>query len=115
MSDWQEIFEHSAVPDGPGSDFEERVFAKIHKKKRQKKVGLAITAAAGVLLLLSLSQLFRPTPRHAPLPGIDAIKEEIPLREDLFFSASDTRTRYTLEPVAFRKTAVAQDAAINEI
>jgi hypothetical protein len=114
MSDWQEIFGRAGDPSEPGSDFEARVFAKIKKKKKQKKVGFAVLAVAGVVMLLSLFQLFRPFPRRALLPGGIA-KEETPVSEDLFFSASDNRTRYSLEPVAYQKKTATQVAAPNQI
>lgn len=115
MSDWQEILRQGDEPTEPGFDFEERVFSKIKKKKTQKKVGFAIMAVAGVVMLLSLFQLFRPAPRHALISGMQAQKEEIPLHEDLFFSASDNRTRYFLEPVSYQKKPANQDALLNQI
>ena len=69
MSDWQEIFEHGGDPGELGGDFESRVFAKIRRKKQQRKVGFAALAVAGVVMLLSLFQLFRPFPGRAQLPG----------------------------------------------
>lgn len=117
MPDWQNIFQS---PDGPqlGSDFEERVFSKIRKKKRQRKIGYGVTAVVGVLALISLLQIFRPAV-HPPLqtgikpPMLE--KEEIPLHEDLFFSASDQSTRYSIEPVSYQKKAENNDAVINQI
>ncbi len=115
MSDWQEIFEHIEVQNAPGSDFESRVFAKIRKKKQQRKIAMGITAAVGVVMLLSLFQLFRPDARRAPAPVAGTIKEEIPVSENLFFSASDNRTRYSLEPVSLGEKSVARDAVPNQI
>ena len=113
MPEWNDLFAPSDGSDGPGSDFEARVFAKIRKKKTQRKIGMGIAAVAGVVMLLSFFQLFRPLPRSLPLAG--NVKEEIPVSEELLFSASDSRTRYSLEPVAYRKKAGAQDAALNQI
>lgn len=115
MSDWQNIFENACNPSEPGGDFETRVFAKIKKKKQQRKVGFAALAIAGIVVLLSLFQLFRPIPGRTLLPGAAAAKEEIPLSEDLFFSASDNRTRYSLEPVAYQRKTAAPVAAHNQI
>jgi hypothetical protein len=115
MSDWQNIFGNACDPCEPGSDFEARVFAKIKKKKQQRKVGFAALAVAGVVMLLSLFQLFRPVPGRALLPGGGTAKQEIPLSENLFFSASDNRTRYSLEPVAYQKQPAAPVAALNQI
>jgi hypothetical protein len=117
MPDWQHIFQSH---DGPqlGSDFEERVFSKIKKKKKLKKIGYGLTAAGSLLLLFSLLQIFSPPLRptlHSgkETPAIE--KEEIPLHEDLFFSASDQRTRYSIEPVSYQKNTRNNDSAINQI
>jgi hypothetical protein len=117
MSDWQHIFQSR---DGlqPGPDFEERVFSKIRKKKRQRRIGYGVTAMLGILLLFSLLQVFRPDARPTLQSGVKPPvldKEEIPLREDLFFSTFDSRTRYTLEPVSFQKKKSGDDSAVNQI
>ncbi|HUU05885.1 MAG TPA: hypothetical protein VMZ49_08420 [Patescibacteria group bacterium] len=115
MSDWQEILRQGFDQAEPGPDFEETVFSKIKKKKKQRKIGFTIMAVVGLFMLLSLFQLFRPAPRGSAIPGLETDKEEIPLHEDLFFSASDSRTRYTLEPVSYQKKTGSQDAALNQI
>jgi hypothetical protein len=113
MSEWNDVFAANDGPDGPGSDFEERVFAKIRRKKTQRKVGMGAAAVAGVVLLLSFFQLFHPLSQRPPLAGT-AAKQEIPVSEELFFSASDSRTRYSLEPVASQETA-GSGATLNQI
>ena len=117
MSEWQDIFQ---TQNGlqPGPDFEERVFFKIRKKKRQRKIGFGVTAIAGILALFSLLQIFRPAVQPALQTGIKPPtldKEEIPLHEDLFFSASDNRTRYSLEPVMLQKKPQSGTIAVNQI
>jgi len=114
MSDWQEIFEPRDDAGGPGDDFETRVFVKIRRKKTQRKVGMGAAAIVGVVLLLSFFQLFHPLSQRLPLAGTAAAKEEIPVSEELFFSASDSRTRYSLEPVAYQETTAA-GATLNQI
>ncbi|MCU0236378.1 MAG: hypothetical protein MUC72_04745 [Acidobacteria bacterium] len=114
MPEWNDVFAVSAGPDGPGMDFEERVFAKIRRKKTQRKVGMGIAACAGVVALLSVFQLFRPLPRRLPLAGAGSIKEEVPVSEELFFSASDNLTRYSLEPVSYQEKA-GEQATLNQI
>jgi hypothetical protein len=117
MSDWQHIFQSNDVLQ-PGPDFEERVFFKIRKKKRLRKISYGLTAAGSILLLFSLLQIFRPAVRPALQAGIQTParnKEEIPLREDLFFSASDNRTQYSLEPVSFQKKLQSNHSTINQI
>jgi len=113
MPEWNDVFAPSAGPDGPASDFEARVFAKIHRKKTRRKIGMGVAAAVGVVLLLSFFQLFRPLPRRLPLAG--TVKEEVPVSEELFFSASDNLTRYSLEPVAYGKKSGGQAETINQI
>jgi hypothetical protein len=117
MSDWQQIFQaHEEPPLGP--DFEERVFVKIRKKKKLRKIGYGLTVAGSLFLLLSLLQIFRPAVRpvlqtRSETPILN--KEEIPLQEDLFFSASDNRTRYSLESVSYQKKVNNQSSTINQI
>ncbi|MCX6558509.1 MAG: hypothetical protein NTW95_13940 [Candidatus Aminicenantes bacterium] len=117
MSDWQDIFQSRDMLQ-PGADFEERVFCKIRKKKRLRKIGYGVTAVGSLLLVFSLLQVFRPAVRPVVQSKIDAPvvqKEEIPLREDLFFSAFDNHTRYSIEPVSLQKKALGSAAAINQI
>jgi hypothetical protein len=117
MSEWQHIFQsHDELQLGP--DFEERVFYKIRKRKKLRKISYALTAAGSILLLFSLLQIFRPVVRPAlqagsATPALN--KEEIPLHENLFFSASDNRTRYSLEPVSYQKKVNNQNSTINQI
>lgn len=117
MSDWQDIL-RSQNELQPGSDFEERVFSKINKKKRLRKISYGLTAAASILLLFSLLQIFSPTVQPTLQSGIKTPtldKEEIPLHEDLFFSASDKRTRYSLESISFQKEPRSGNLAVNQI
>ena len=117
MSDWQQILQpQDELRLGP--DFEERVFLKIKKKKQLRKISYGLTVVGSILLLLSLLQIFRPADRPAlqtstETPGMQ--KEEIPLHENLFFSASDKSTRYTIEPVSSQKKLTSNDTAINQI
>ena len=113
MPDLQEIFEQRGEGDGPGGDFEERVFAKIRRKKQQRKVGVGIAAAAAVVLVLAIFHPFRPAAQRGPLTA--AGKMEIPVSENLFFSTSDSRTRYSLQPVAQGSKPAAPAAALNQI
>jgi hypothetical protein len=117
MSDWQQFFRfHDELQLGP--DFEARVFFKIRKKKRLRKISYGLTAVGSILLLFSLLQIFRPAIRPVLQTGVETPamkKEEIPLHEDLFFSASDNHTRYSIEPVSFQKKLKSNDASINQI
>lgn len=99
MHEWRHILERQGGPDGPGNDFEERVFAKIRRVKQRRKagVGLAAAFAAAAIVALAAFQLGRPAGGRAPLRAVE--KEEVPVSEELFFATSDGRTRYTLQPV----------------
>ncbi|MBN2399972.1 MAG: hypothetical protein JXI33_06485 [Candidatus Aminicenantes bacterium] len=113
MSDWQDIL-RSQNELQPGPDFEERVFSKIRKKKKLRKIGFSVTAVVSILFLFSLLQIFHPAgqpERQTAIQTPSQDKEEIPLHEDLFFSASDYRTRYSLEPVSLQQNT----SAINQI
>lgn len=113
MHDWQHIFEARDAEDGPGGDFEARVFAKIHRKKLQRKAGL--TAAAAGIVAVTLLALFQPFRTAAGRGNLTADgKIEVPVSERLYFSTSDSRTRYTLQPVALQDGAALQ-AAVNQI
>ena len=117
MPEWQDIFLSREVLQ-PGADFEERVFSKIRKKKRLRKIGYGVTVVGSLLLVFSLLQVFRPAVRPVAQNRSDAPliqKEEIPLREDLFFSAFDNHTRYSIEPVSLQKKAPGSAAAVNQI
>ncbi|MCX6554265.1 MAG: hypothetical protein NTZ12_04500 [Candidatus Aminicenantes bacterium] len=117
MSDWQDIFQSRDILQ-PGADFEEQVFFKIRKKKRLRKIGYGATVMGSLLLLFSLLQIFRPAVRPILRTNTDTPviqKEEIPLRDDLFFSTFDSHTRYSIEPVSLKKKPKSNDIAINQI
>ncbi|MEI6613943.1 MAG: hypothetical protein WCL37_03525 [Chrysiogenales bacterium] len=117
MPDWQHIFQfQNELQTGP--DFEEQVFFKIRKKKKLRKISFSLTVAGSILLLFSLLQIFRPAVRPALRAGSETPavnKEEIPLHENLFFSASDNRTSYSLEPVSYQKKLQSNNSTINQI
>lgn len=87
-------------------DFENRVFAKIKKKKTQRKVtasvGLAVMVAG--FLFIAQATIFNPSvDSRRPLMARPAAieKEEIPIVEDVVFASSDSRSSYVIEQVNY--------------
>jgi hypothetical protein len=71
-----------------------------------------MAAAAAAALLLVVFQPFRPGPAGGPLTAERKI--EVPVSENMVFSTSDSRTRYSLQPVSLGATA-APTATVNQI
>lgn len=89
-------------------DFESNVFAKIKRKKQQRKIATA--AAAGVFLaaFLMTGQLFffksgpdRDRTKMLSKPQSSTITEEVPVLEDVVFASSDSQTSYAIEQVSY--------------
>jgi hypothetical protein len=89
-----------------GEGFEERVFAKIKRKKTIRK---HITAAivgfslAG-FLFLAQSVFFHKNPieeKQVIAQKESTQKEEIPLMEDVIFTSSDSQSDYAVEQVVY--------------
>ena len=89
-----------------GDDFEDRVFAKIKRKKTIRK---HITAAivgfclAG-FLFLAQSIFFQNNPiekNQVIAHSESTLKEEIPLMEDVIFTSSDSQSDYAIEQVVY--------------
>lgn len=98
-----------------GDDFEVRVFAKIKRKKRQRKI--AASAAAGVLLagfvILTQTVFFNTgAPRQekyfasGPVNRVESDyrtpeRIESPVMGDVVFASSDSRTSYAISHVTY--------------
>lgn len=89
-----------------GADFEDRVFAKIKRKKTVRK---HITAAlvgfslAG-FLFLAQSIIFQKNPvenKQIIAHRESTQQEEIPLMEDVIFTSSDSQNNYAIEQVVY--------------
>jgi hypothetical protein len=97
------IKQHSQLS-SVSEDFENKVFAKIKKKKTQRKVVASVTLGVLFFVFLFIGQavlfhketeppfMARPEPTH---------KEEVPVMEDVIFASSDSRTNYAIEQVAY--------------
>ncbi len=91
-----------------GHNFEERVFAKIKRKKTQRKVIASVTLGAVFIGAIFIAQatLFHSAPK--PQPPVFAQtqtthheKEEVPVVEDVVFASSDARSSYVIEQVGY--------------
>jgi hypothetical protein len=85
-------------------DFENEVFAKIKKKKTQRKVVTSVTLGILIFAFLFIGRavLFHKDtePTMMARPG-SADKEEVPVMEDVIYASSDSRTNYAIEQVAY--------------
>jgi len=89
-----------------GNDFEHRVFAKIKRKKTQRKVTASVGLAllmGGFLFIAQITFLNKSVDTRRPLlAGPAAVeKEEIPIVEDVVFASSDSRSSYIIEQVNY--------------
>lgn len=91
-----------------GEGFENAVFSKIKKKKRQRKITASV--AAGVLLTAVLfvgqAVIFNDPGAGnrsmlAGSPTNQLQKEEVPVVEDVVFAASDSGSDYVIEQVGY--------------
>jgi len=110
---------HGLKQHAPGlalnADFEARVFAKIKKKKTQRKVAASAALSIAVLAFLFIGQavLFHREPGEKILIGRNErngrymqtetsikAKEEVPVMENVVFASYDRQTDYAIEQVA---------------
>ena len=87
-------------------DFENKVFAKIKKKKTQRKVVTSVTLGILIFALVFIAQVVlfhkESQPTFMAQPG-STDKEEVPVVEDVIFASSDSRTNYAIEQVAYHE------------
>lgn len=85
-------------------DFENKVFAKIKKKRTQRKVVASVTLGVLIFAFLFIGQLVlfhkETEPTFMARPE-STDKEEVPVMEDVIFATSDSRTNYAIEQVAY--------------
>ncbi len=88
-------------------DFEDRVFAKIKKKKTQRKAAASAALSIAVFAFIFIAQAIfshkepgKKTFITRSEVGIET-KEEIPVMEDVIFASSDRQTDYAIEQVAY--------------
>ncbi len=97
------------------ADFETRVFAKIKKKKTQRKVAASVALSIAVLGFIFLGQavFFRQDHREKILIGQNErnvqtettirAKEEVPVMENVVLASYDRQTDYAIEHVAYNE------------
>ena len=95
-----------------GGNFEERVFAKIRRKKTVRRIGYsAFTFLLVVSILVSLLIFLQGGDTDSRMSGRLArglehrsgnqqVKEDIPVMEDLYFAPYDGRTNYAIHQVS---------------
>jgi len=86
-------------------DFETQVFAKIKKKKRQRKIAASVSMFIVFFVCLFIAQAVW-LPKGGQKPPVQAemtTKEEVPVIDDVVFASSDSRTHYAIEQVAYSK------------
>jgi len=95
-----------------GDDFENIVFAKIKKRKTQRKVATSVTLGFVLLAFIFIAQItFFNNNNEESEPVLasqtdmtvpdNAIKEEVPVMEDVIYASSDSRASYAIEQVAY--------------
>lgn len=97
-------FKQHSLLSSVSEDFENKVFAKIKKKKTQRKVVASVTLGILIFAFLFIAQLVlfhkETEPTFMARPE-STDKEEVPVMEDVIFASSDSRTNYALEQVAY--------------
>jgi len=85
-------------------NFENRVLAKIKKKKTQRKIVASVTLGVLIFAFLFIGQavLFHKDAEPTIMARSGATeKEEVPVMEDVIYASSDSRTDYAIEQVAY--------------
>jgi hypothetical protein len=83
--------------------FEERVWLRIRRQKRQRQtivLTCSLLGVAALFFLLVPQHLFPPRSTALPMAQRVVSKEEIPLQEKLVFATYDRYQRYSLEKVS---------------
>ncbi len=87
-------------------DFEDRVFARIKKKKAMRRNIAVATVGFSLAGFLFLAQalVFHKEPEKTVMVQQESgpsVKEEIPIIEDVVFASSDSRASYAIEQVVY--------------
>lgn len=102
MDNREDIFSKYSSGIKLGDNFEDIVFSKIKKKKKQRKI---VVSTLGVFLLggflfVANGLFFNGTDNSGGKFGNKYVgREEIPLTDDVIFASSDERNNYIIENV----------------
>jgi hypothetical protein len=111
MKSIEEVFEHYSKEYAVRDDFEDRVYAKIKKKESVRKVKYSSLLVFSLCLILYLVISFFPFSKgkenretryagqFSEAAGTTAVKEEVPVMENVFFASFDDSTDYAIEQV----------------
>jgi hypothetical protein len=89
-----------------GDNFETRVFAKIKRKKKQRKITAAAVMSIALFAFLFIAQALFLTNR-SDRPQMTAQlekeieKEEVPVMEDVIFASFDKKADYAVQQVGY--------------
>lgn len=113
MKSVEEVFEHHSKRYQVKGNFEDRVFAKINRKKALRRAKYSSMLLFSLFLIVYLIfSLFPGATREESREGRYAadfsstrrnarvhVKEEVPVMENVFFASFDDRTDYAIEQV----------------
>lgn len=99
-------FKHHTPSHPLGDNFETRVFAKIKRKKKQRKIAAAAVMSISLFAFLFIAQALFLTDRSDTPPmtaqlEIGTEKEEVPVMEDVIFASFDKKTDYAVQQVGY--------------
>ncbi len=101
MGSEEDIFKNYVRMEDLGGDFEDRVFYKIKKKKRQRTIIVSSLGALflGGFLFISGSLFFPKKSEFLYTQNDNQVREEVLLTDYVTFAASDEDNNYVIEQV----------------
>ncbi|MCK4889332.1 MAG: hypothetical protein KAS97_05325 [Candidatus Aminicenantes bacterium] len=101
MASREDIFKDYIRAEHPGEDFEDSVFRKIKKKKRQRTVIVSTlgTFLLGGFLFISGTLFFPGNSDPLFTKAENGIREDVTITDYVTFAASDESNNYVIEQV----------------
>jgi len=97
MNDTDNFFKNRYRPLSLGRDLEEKVWARIGaRQKRHKTLYFATAGVAAAMALIALITRLPLSQKKMIAP----VKEEVAVRENLYFATWDNQNNYSLEQIA---------------